>query len=284
MNSMLTISRLSRRYPQFQLHRLNLNLHQGEVMGFIGENGAGKTTTIKAILHLIRSEGEILIFGKPWEQLSREERGQIGVVLDGSHFHGSLRIPQIERMLAKIYPQWQRERFLELCGRFALPEHKKIGTFSTGMKTKLSIAAALSHNARLLILDEPTSGLDPIVRDEILDLFYEFIQEETHSILFSSHITADIEKIADSVAFIHQGQLQFVCQKDVLHDEYGIVRASRRQIEKIAPEHRVALLAQNLTCQALVRHRAQVRRDNPDLLVESASLEEIMLCMIRGER
>ncbi len=151
------------------------------------------------------------------------------------------------------------------------------------MKMKLSIIAALSHNARLLILDEPTSGLDPIVRDEMLDLFYDFIQDETHSILFSSHITTDIEKIADRVTFIHQGRLQFSLPKDVLHDEYGIVKGARSEIEKIDSDSLLAIVPQSLTCQGLVRNREEVRQAFGKLSVEAATLEEIMLCMVKGE-
>ena len=181
---------------------------------------------------------------------------------------------------------------MKLCERFGLPLNKTVKSFSTGMKMKLSIAAALSHHARLLILhapkllilDEATSGLDPIVRDEILDLFYDFIQDETHSILFSSHITTDIEKIADVVTFIHQGALQFCLPKDVLHDEYGIVKGPRSQIEKIDRDSLLALLPQNLTCQGLVRNREEIRQAYPMLSVEPAGLEEIMLCMVKGER
>lgn len=284
MDAILSIDKLHKQYPDFELKNLSFTLKSGEVMGFIGENGAGKTTTIKALLGLIRSEGQIQIFGKPADQLSVEERGQIGIVLDGCHFHDQLKIPQVDKVLAGIYPKWDHGQFMKLCERFGLPLNKTVKSFSTGMKMKLSIAAALSHHARLLILDEPTSGLDPIVRDEILDLFYDFIQDETHSILFSSHITTDIEKIADVVTFIHQGALQFCLPKDVLHDEYGIVKGPRSQIEKIDRDSLLALLPQNLTCQGLVRNREEIRQAYPMLSVEPAGLEEIMLCMVKGER
>ncbi|WP_302558595.1 ABC transporter ATP-binding protein [Holdemania filiformis] len=283
MDAILSIEHLHKQYSGFELNDLCLQLNPGEVMGFIGENGAGKTTTIKSILGLIRHDGEVRIFGKPFEQLSERERGQIGVVLDGCHFHDPLTVKRVEQILSGIYPEWERTKFLQLCERFGLPLNKKIKTFSTGMKMKLSIIAALSHNARLLILDEPTSGLDPIVRDEMLDLFYDFIQDETHSILFSSHITTDIEKIADRVTFIHQGRLQFSLPKDVLHDEYGIVKGARSEIEKIDSDSLLAIVPQSLTCQGLVRNREEVRQAFGKLSVEAATLEEIMLCMVKGE-
>lgn len=284
MDAILSIENLHKQYTGFELKDVSFQLRPGEVMGFIGENGAGKTTTIKSILGLVQHQGQVRIFGKPFEKLTEKERGQIGVVLDGCHFHDPLTVSRVERILSGIYPEWEKEKFLQLCQRFGLPLNKKIKSFSTGMKMKLSIIAALSHKARLLILDEPTSGLDPIVRDEILDLFYDFIQDETHSILFSSHITTDIEKIADTVTFIHQGGLQFSLPKDVLHDEYGIVKGSRRDIESLDSDSLLAVISQSLTCQGLVRNREEVRQAYKTLSVEPASLEEIMLCMVKGER
>lgn len=153
MDAILSIEHLHKQYSGFELNKISLRLNPGEVMGFIGENGAGKTTTIKSILGLIRHDGEVRIFGKPFEQLTERERGQIGVVLDGCHFHDPLTVKRVEQILSNIYPEWERTKFLQLCERFGLPLNKKIKTFSTGMKMKLSIIAALSHNARLLILD-----------------------------------------------------------------------------------------------------------------------------------
>ncbi|MFR9256523.1 MAG: ATP-binding cassette domain-containing protein, partial [Merdibacter sp.] len=204
------------------------------------------------------------------------------VVLDGCHFQEPLTVKRVEQILSGIYPEWERTKFLQLCERFGLPLNKKIKTFSTGMKMKLSIIAALSHNARLLILDEPTSGLDPIVRDEMLDLFYDFIQDETHSILFSSHITTDIEKIADRVTFIHQGRLQFSLPKDVLHDEYGIVKGARSEIEKIDSDSLLAIV-RKFNLSGISPQSREVRQAFGKLNVEAATLEEIMLCMVKGE-
>lgn len=284
MNSILKIENLKKDYGTFRLNNVNLDLPHGTVMGFIGENGAGKTTTIKAILQLIQYEGKITIFDQDARKLTAQQRGDIGVVLGDCNFHDQLNPTQINAVLASIYPNWDSTLFTTYCQKFELPLNKKIKNFSKGMKMKLSIFAALAHHPKILILDEPTSGLDPITRDDVLDLFYDFIQDETHSILFSSHITSDIEKIADTVTFIHQGEIVFSLPKEVLRDDYAIVKGNRAQIESIDSEYLVAVHATNLGCTGIVNNRIKVKRDYPDLVVEATTLEEIMLCMVKGER
>ena len=282
MKNALEIRGLTRKYEGFALDSVNLTLPRGCVMGLVGENGAGKTTLIKTVLDLVRPDsGEIEVLGGRADDAAVRER--IGAVLEDGGFLSTMNAAQVDTLLGRAYRAWDGAQFASYLDHFGIDRRKAIKDYSRGMKMKLSIIAALSHNARLLILDEPTSGLDPIVRDEMLDLFYDFIQDETHSILFSSHITTDIEKIADTVTFIHQGRLQFSLPKDVLHDEYGIVKGSRSEIEKIDSDSLLAIVPQSLTCQGLVRNREEVRQAFGKLNVEAASLEEIMLCMVKGE-
>lgn len=208
MSNVLEIKNLTKYYDGFTLDNISLALPQGSIMGFIGENGAGKSTTIKLILNVIhRDRGEVKIFGRDNLIYDSELKQSVGVVYDESNFPESMTPKNINVILCRIYRNWDQQAFFRYLDQFALPADKELKTFSRGMKMKLSIAVALSHQAKLLILDEPTSGLDPVVRDEILDIFLDFIQNEEHSIFLSTHITSDIEKIADYIAFIHQGKI-----------------------------------------------------------------------------
>ena len=231
--AILEVDSLSKHYADFDLKDVSLSLPKGAIMGLVGTNGAGKSTTIKLILNLIRRDGgSVRIFGKDniGEEAAVKER--IGVVFDECFFHDNLKPSQVSKVMGHIYKDWDEAYFFRLTDRFALPRGKVVKEFSRGMKMKLSIAAALSHHPDLLLLDEPTSGLDPIVRNEILDLFMDFIQDENKSVLLSSHITSDLEKVADYIAYIHGGRILLSDEKDALVERYG-VKVDRKLHEEV---------------------------------------------------
>lgn len=235
MNS-IVIKGLTKSYGDFTLDNLNLILPQGTIMGLIGENGAGKSTTIKLILDMIkRDNGTITLLGKDNKDNLRLTKEEIGVVLDDVGMSECLTPVQVGKIMELTYSNWNQEAYDRYLQIFKLPLKKKFKEFSRGMKMKLGIAVALSHNPKLLILDEATSGLDPVIRDEILDIFCEFTRDETHSILISSHIVSDLEKICDFIAFLHKGKLILCEEKDVLKDQYAIVRCSKEQLSEFKP-------------------------------------------------
>ena len=223
-NSALEVKNLTKDYGDFVLDKLNFTLPRGVIMGLIGENGAGKSTTINCILNEIqKDDGEILIFGKDHISNEIEIKSKLGVVFDENHFPDIFTPMEIGKYMAGIYSGWEWATYRQFLEKFELPKDKKIKDFSKGMKVKLAFAVALSHKAELLILDEATSGLDPIIRDDVLDMLIDFVQDENHSVLVSSHITSDLEKVADHITFIHKGKLVFSHDKDDLVDNYGIV-------------------------------------------------------------
>jgi ABC-2 type transport system ATP-binding protein len=234
MENVLEIKNLTKRYEQFTLDNVNLSLPKGCIMGFVGENGAGKSTTIKLILNLIRkNDGTVRIMGLDNIKDDNIIKEDIGVVFDESNFPDDMRIKDINKVMKNIYKKWDESLFTSYLSKFSLPTTKIVKEFSRGMKMKLSLAVALSHHAKLLILDEATSGLDPIVRDEILDEFLDFIQDEEHSIFISSHIISDLEKIADYITFIHKGKIVFSESKDNLLSNYGILKCSNADFVNI---------------------------------------------------
>ena len=227
----IEIKGLYKRYKDFAIEDLNLELPMGCILGLIGDNGAGKTTTIKLILGMLRKDGgTITVLGQDDPKAIPKE--DIGVVLDDVGIPGCLNVRQVGNVMASTFRNWNQERYEGYLRQFALPEKKQFKDFSKGMKMKLGIAVALSHDAKLLILDEATSGLDPVVRDEILDLFQEFTRDETHSILISSHIVSDLEKICDYVAFVHKGRLLLCEEKDRLREEYAIVHCTEGDLAR----------------------------------------------------
>ena len=281
----LKITGLCKSYGDFSLKDINLAVPEGTVVGLVGENGAGKTTTIKASLDLIKKDsGKISFFGKEMSDDPLGIRSDIGVVFDSLHFSYGLNIEKIEKICSAVYDNWDKKVFEEYIEKFSLPEKKIIKEFSTGMKMKLNLAIGLSHNAKLLIMDEPTSGLDPVVRDDILEIFLEFMQEEKHSILLSSHITSDLEKIADYIAFIHDGRVIFCMPKNTLLYEYGIIRCSRDDFERISPEDKKVWRIEDYQCSILVDDRKRAAERYPNMVIDSPSIDEIMLLYVKGER
>ncbi len=282
-NSIL-VKDLCKRFDGFCLDHVSFQVPKGRIVGFIGENGAGKSTTINLILNELKKDsGEIRIFGTDHTRYSLKE--EIGVVFDECNFHEVFTPDDVERILSGVYHTWDKGLYREYLRRFKLPGNKPIGSFSKGMKMKLSIICALSHRPKLLILDEATTGLDPVVRDEILDLFLEFIQDEEHSVFFSSHITSDIQKIADYVILIHQGKIIFEEPKDKLVYDYGIVRCGRERFAALSEEDYLVYRDGRASIECLVRDKGNFRRkykEYQDIVIDNASLEDIMLFYIKG--
>lgn len=280
MENALEIRGLCKRYDRFALEDVSLTLPRGCVMGLVGENGAGKTTTIKAVLNLIhRDAGEIRVLDMDNLADERAVKERIGVVLEDGCFLNTMNARQVDTLMGKAYQSWKPEQFFGFIRRFGIDENKKIKDYSKGMRMKISIAAALSHGAELLLMDEPTSGLDPVVRDEVLDLFYDFMQDEGHAILLSSHITSDLDKIADYITFIHGGRVALSEPRDELLDTYGVLRCTADQLAALEPQAVRAKRMGAFGCEALVR-RDGVPQGWP---VEPVNIEQIMLFLTRGE-
>ena len=284
MTNAIEIRGLCKSFGDFALDHIDLTLPGGSIMGLIGENGAGKTTTIKCILNLIRRDaGEISIWDRDNLREERAAKAGVGVVLDECFFHDSLRPRDLDRVLGPVFPDWDRGLYGDYLDKFRLPANKLIREFSRGMKMKLSLAAALAHRPRLLILDEATAGLDPVVRDEILDEFLAFIQDEEHAILISSHITSDLEKAADYITYLHQGKVVLSEAKDVILDSYGRAAGTAEQLARVDPADLVRVRRGSFGWEGLVADRAAFRRKYRDLLVEKTTLEDIMLFIGKGE-
>lgn len=283
MNHALTISGLTKTYPDFVLDHVSFTVPSGSIVGLIGENGAGKSTTIHAALGLIQKEaGHAAILGK--EELDAETREQIGVVFDGSNYPEILSPKKISRIMKHIYRSWDEPAYLRLLKQFSLPPDKPIRQFSKGMKMKLAITAALSHHSKLLILDEATSGLDPVIRDDILDMLLDFVQDEEHSILISSHITSDLEKIADYIVFIHEGKVVFSKPKDELTEQYGIIKCGAAQFDAIEKSDIIVSRKMDYEWQVLISDRDKMQKKYRDALIVPAAIDEIMLLYIKGEK
>lgn len=284
MQNILCINHMKKTYKDFQIKDLSLTIPKGVIMGFIGENGAGKTTTIKAILNMISiDQGTITVFDKDHINFGKEIRQELGVVLSESNFPENMKPAQINSVLSSVYTNWDETRFYELLAKFQLPKDKRIKEFSRGMHMKLGIAMALAHDPKLLILDEATSGLDPIIRDEILDVFLDFIQDEEHSIFLSSHITSDIEKVADYVTFIHKGSIILSEAKDEILESYGILKTTPEQFAMLSSEDYIGYRKTKYSLEALIKCKQDILRIMPDAVIDPASLEDIMLFTVKGE-
>ncbi len=283
MNDALHISGLTKTYGDFVLDHVSFRVPSGSIVGLIGENGAGKSTTINAALGLIQKEdGQVSILGK--DALDNATKEQVGVVFDGSNYPEILSPRKLSRIMKNIYHTWDERAYLDMLKRFSLPADKPIRQFSRGMKMKLSITAALSHQPKLLILDEATSGLDPIIRDDILDMPLAFVQDEEHSILISSHITSDLEKIADYIVFIHEGKVVFSRAKDELLEQYGIMKCGAAQFDALDKADIVACRKMDYEWQVLVSDREALQRKYPKALIVPATIDEIMLLYVKGEQ
>lgn len=274
----IEINGLTKKYDGFTLDNVSFNVPKGSIMGFIGQNGAGKTTTIKALLNIIEKDaGNIKLLGLDSVKDELEIKEQISVVFDELPIHDTINARQLNVILRGIFKEWNEETYFNYLKRFSLPEKKKIGQFSKGMKMKLQIAAALSHNAKLLIMDEATTGLDPIVRNEILDIFLEYLQDENHSILMSSHITTDLEKVADSVTFIDKGKILLSGYKDEILENHGVIKCTKADYEKIDKADFISARLTDFGAEIMVSDVTAAKPKYPNLVFDSTTLEEIML-------
>lgn len=266
----------TKQYSGFTLGPLDLTVPAGAIVGLVGENGAGKTTALKLLTGVNRpTSGEIRLLGA--SPADPAARAQIGVVFEDAYFYETLCARQVGISMAGMFgPAWDAEYFQSLLKRFGLPERQKMKEYSRGMRMKLSLATVLAHRPKLLVLDEATSGLDPVVRGELLDLFLEFIQDETHSILMSSHITADLEQVADSIAYLHGGKLVFHEEKDALLAEYGLLRCGAGELAKVPQGCIIHTHRSAFGCETLVKGRAAVRALLPGAVCDPAGIDDIM--------
>ena len=279
MEAALQIRNLCKSYKntEFKLENVSFQIPSGTIMGFVGKNGAGKSSTINAVLNIVQKDsGEVTFFGKTMTDGSRAIRNDIGVVFDTIHFSGELTPKKLERVLNDVYENWQGEQFFSYLKRFQIPANKKIKTFSRGMTMKLSISVALSHEAKLLILDEATAGLDPVAREELLDVLLEFVEDEGHSILMSSHVSSDLEKAADHITFIDQGKIILTEEKDTLLYQYGIARMKQSDFEKLDASEYLAMRKRGLQVEVLVQNKKQFSREYPGMIVDNATIDEIL--------
>ena len=264
----------------FRLDNVSFSLPYGAIMGFVGENGAGKTTTIGCILNTIASDsGTVRLFGTEMTDADTQMREKIGIVYDGDNFPGYLTAEKLAKIMEGFYESWDNALFRKYLNDFHLPPRQKIKSYSKGMTMKLAISAALAHRPKLLILDEATSGLDPIMRDEMLDVFLEFVQEEDHSILLSSHITSDLEKIADYITFLHEGKIFFCEPKDRLLDDYGVLKCTAEEFNAMDKGIVLGHRANRFGVEALIR-----RKDaKAGQMMDPAGIEDVMLFLVKGE-
>lgn len=284
MDNILEVRNLTKEYADFTLDHVSFLIPKGTIMGLIGENGAGKSTTINAILELIhKDDGTVTFWGQELSS-AKQLKEDIGVVFDGINFYETLTAAKVGKISQTAYKQWEDRLYREYLNRFQLPADKEIKTFSKGMKMKLCIAVALSHKPKLLILDEATSGLDPVMRDDILEVFLEFVQDEEHSILISSHITTDLEKVADSITFIHQGKVLFCKAKDELLYHYGIIRCGAAAFDEIDKSEILAYRKEDYQWNVLVADKEKARRRYKNAAVDDAAIDDILLLYVKGER
>lgn len=276
--NILELNGVTKNYKDFTLQNVSFQLPKGAIMGLVGANGAGKSTTIKSILNLIRRDsGDIKVFGLDNIQYDQEIKERLGIVFDETYFHSILKPKQIDKFMKDIYKTWDEAQFLDFLKKLKIPLDKQIKDFSRGMKMKLSIAAAMSHGADLLILDEPTGGLDPVVRSEILDLFLDFIQDENKGILLSSHIITDLEKIADYITFLDNGKVVLSESKDEILYLYGVLKGSLDDLNRVDKGDLVSVHKHRFGFEALIKHVDRIRAKYPGMVVDPVNIEDMMI-------
>lgn len=285
MENAIEIKNLSKTYQDFRLQELNLSIPAGTVMGLIGANGAGKSTLINSLLGLQKSDYEsIHILGMDLKTQEKEIKEEIGVIFDVTHYNLEFTPVFIGKVLSKIYKNWDMATYKNYLEKFHLPINKKLKKYSKGMKMKLEFAIALSHSPKLLILDEATSGLDPIFRDEVLDIIREYTEDENHTVLLSSHITSDLDKIADYIAFIHEGRLLFVKTYDEIQENYGIINCGKEVFETLSTEDIISYRKEAYGYKVMIQNKQQLRKIFRDLEIENTSIEDLMLFYVKGEK
>ena len=285
MENAIEIKNLSKTYQDFRLQELNLSIPAGTVMGLIGANGAGKSTLINSLLGLQKSDYQsIHILGMDLKTQEKEIKEEIGVIFDVTHYNLEFTPVFIGKVLSKIYKNWDMATYKNYLEKFHLPINKKLKKYSKGMKMKLEFAIALSHSPKLLILDEATSGLDPIFRDEVLDIIREYTEDENHTVLLSSHITSDLDKIADYIAFIHEGRLLFVKTYDEIQENYGIINCGKEVFETLSTEDIISYRKEAYGYKVMIQNKQQLRKIFRDLEIENTSIEDLMLFYVKGEK
>lgn len=274
---------LEKNYDSFKLDRVNLTINGGEIVALVGENGAGKSTTIGCISGTRKANGgKILFSGKELNSLSESEKEGISFCYDEVSFPEDFTVSQIGKFGSLLFKNWHDQVFKDLVHRFALPENKSIKNFSKGMKAKAEIAYSLSHNPKLLVLDETTSSLDPVIRDELLELFQEFVEDGERAILFSSHITSDLEKIADRIIFIHEGRIILNLDRNDLDDKFAIAHTSKDS-PALSDSAVIAVRERGYSTDLLVSDKASFKSRHPEAKLQKASIEEVLLMIARGQ-
>ena len=280
----LVLDNVKKKYKTFELN-MNMTLEPGTITGLIGRNGAGKSTTFKAILGLIKlTDGKVLIDGKEPKDLKATDKENIGVVLSDSGFSGYMTVKDVIATMSAMYKKFDKADFIAKCEHFSIPLNQKIKEFSTGMKAKLKVLLAMSHGAKLLILDEPTSGLDVVVRNEILDLLREYMEDEENSILISSHISSDLEGLCDDVYFIENGQVIMHEETDTLMDAYGILKVTPEQYEKLEKEYIICMKKDKYGCTCLTNQKQYFMENHPDIVIEKSEIDEIITLMLSDRK
>ena len=280
---MIRLEHVKKQYKDFELD-CSLEVKPGRITGLVGQNGSGKSTTFKAILGLVRTDsGQVEVFGKDPNELLPEEKSEIGAVLAEAGFSGYIFVKDVSRILAAMYPNFKKEEFERNCKKYGIPMNKKIKDFSSGMKTKLKMLVAISHDAKLLILDEPTSGVDVVVRDEFLDLLREYMKVEGRSILISSHISSDLETLCDDFYMIHDGKVILHEEVDVLLSGYGILKPTLEQYEALDKRYLLKAKKEVYGYRCLTNERQVYMENYPDMVVEKGNIDDMILVMVRGE-
>ena len=277
----IEVNNLTKKYDGFTLDNVSFKVPKGSIMGFIGQNGAGKSTTINAILNIVkRDEGEIKLFGLDNLKNETEVKENLAAVFDELPFNEDLNAKILSKVMSDIYKNWDEKVFFNYLDIFSLPSKKAFKKFSKGMKMKLQIAVALSHHAKLLIMDEATTGLDPVVRNEILDIFMEYLQDDNNTIFMSTHITSDLEKIADMVTFIDKGKIILSGYKDEILDDYGVIKCGKAEFESIDKTDYIGMRHTDYGVEMLVSDRHKIKEKYTDIVVDKTTLDEIMVFLV----
>ncbi|PDY49080.1 ABC transporter ATP-binding protein [Bacillus pseudomycoides] len=281
---MLELKNVCKNYKDFSVKNISFTLPRGYIMGFVGPNGAGKSTTIKMIMNLVRrNSGDITIFGKDNKKAEKEIKQNIGFVYDENHYYEELTCEQMKRIIAPLYKKWDEEKYQWYMDRLQVPKNKKIKQLSKGMKMKFAITMALSHHAELIIMDEPTSGLDPVVRSELLDMLQEIVMEEEVAVLFSTHITTDLERIADYITFIHEGEIVFTGEKDAILEKYALVKGSNDLLDPEGKELFIGLRKNKFGFEGLVKDKQAIEDwFGNEVVLEKPTLDDIVVYTAKG--
>lgn len=286
MENIIEIKNLKKKYDdKFELGEIDITIPKGVIVGLIGENGSGKTTLIKLMLNIIKSDnGEIKIFGKDNKRKEKEIKEDIGVVLDNMFFPELLNAKDINNSMKDIYKNWDSKLYFSYLKEFDLPDNKSLKSMSKGMRKKLEIATALAHKPKLLILDEPTSGLDPVIRNEVLDIFQKFIEDEEHGVLLSTHITSDLEHIADEIIFIDKGKKVLQKSRDEIIDNYGILKCDIDYFSNIDKKDIITYKKTKYAYEILVDDKEKTSKKYPSCVIDKITLEDLMVLVIKGEK